>query len=213
MPAVLTGSDLVTTGIAASMNRPGGNVTGVSNLTVGLTGKILGLMHELVPTANVVGVITDPKFTTTVTEDARDAAAALGVQLVLLQAGSDSDIEGSFAIISERRIGAIHVAISPFFITRARLITALAMRYKLPAIYARRDFVEAGGLMSYGSDVAETYRILGNYAGRILKGEKAGDLPIQQPSKFELLLNLKTASALGLDVSPMLLAIADEVIQ
>ena len=212
---VVVGSDPVNLGLPGSFNRPGGNVTAVSNFVTELSGKILGLLHELVPGAKVVGVIADENVSdaTTVADDARNAAAALGVQLVPFKVGSDSEIESSFATMSERRIGAVHVATSPFFVTRAALIAGLAMRYKLPAIYARREFVETGGLMSYSSDVAEGYRIAGNYAGRILKGTKPADLPVARPTKFELVINLKTASAIGLDVPPKLLALADRVIE
>jgi putative ABC transport system substrate-binding protein len=206
------GSDPVRHGLVASFNRPGGTFTGVNSLDGELTGKILGLMHELLPRATTIGMILNRRGGS-VGRDAPEAAATTGMQVFLLDARSESEIENAFAMLNERRADAIHVAVSPFFVTRARLFATLAARYKVPAVYARREFAEAGGLMSYGYDVADTYRQMGSYAGRILRGEKAGDLPVFQPTKLELVINLKTAKALGLTIPETLLATADEVIQ
>ena len=146
-------------------------------------------------------------------DEAREPAATLGVQVLVFTAGTEGEIDAAFAAMNQQRAEALVVVTSPFFVTRAKLIASLAGRYRVPAIYARREFAEAGGLMSYGYDVADGYRLLGVYAGRILKGEKAGDLPVFQPTKFELVINLKTAKALGLTIPVTLLAIADEVIE
>jgi putative ABC transport system substrate-binding protein len=148
-----------------------------------------------------------------VKEQARAPAAALGVQLLFLLAGSEHEIEMAFAAMNEQRAEALLVVTSPFFVTQAKLIATLASRYRVPAIYARREFAEAGGLMSYGYDVADGYRIMGGYAGRILNGEKAGELPVFQPSKFELVINLKTAKALGFEIPVKVLALADAIIR
>jgi putative tryptophan/tyrosine transport system substrate-binding protein len=145
--------------------------------------------------------------------DAREAAAALGVQLLVLNATTEGEIDAAFAAVNQRRPDAMVVPTSPFFLTRAKQIAALAARYRVPAIYSRREYAAADGLMSYGYDVADSYRQIGNYAGRILKGEKPADLPVQQSTKFELVINNKTAKALGLTIPETLLATADEVIQ
>ena len=149
----------------------------------------------------------------TVVSDAREATATLGLQLIVLNADTDSEIDATFATLNQQRADAIVVATSPFFVTRAKQIAALVASHRLPAIYARREFAEAGGLMSYGYDVGDGYRQMGNYASRILKGDKAGDLPVFQPTKFELVINLRTAKALGLTLPDKLLALADEVIE
>jgi putative ABC transport system substrate-binding protein len=146
-------------------------------------------------------------------QDAREAAAKLGLELVVLGARSRAEIENGFAMLNERRAGAIHVVTSPFFLTQAKLFVDLAARYRIPAVYPRRLFVDAGGLMSYSFNVAESYRVLGNYTGLILKGRSPADLPVSLPTTFEFVINLKTARALGLTVPPTLLAVADEVIE
>jgi ABC-type uncharacterized transport system substrate-binding protein len=216
IPIVFNGvGDPVGFGLVSSFNRPGGNITGMFPLNP-LMGKHMELLHELVPDARRIAVLVTSQYSPAAQlakEEARAPAAALGVQLLFLLAGSEHDIEMAFAAMNEQRAEALLVVTSPFFVTRAKLIATLAGRYRVPAIYARREFAEAGGLMSYGYDVADGYRLLGGYAGRILNGEKAGDLPVFQPTKFELVINLKTAKALGIEVPPTLLVRADEVFE
>ena len=208
-----TGQDPVRAGLVVSFNRPGGNITGISTLVNLLTGKSLGLLHELVPNARMIALLNSALSLNTEVSDARAATATLGLQLIVLNADTNSEIDAAFATLNQQRADAMVVATSPFFVTRAKQIAALVASHRLPAIYARREFAEAGGLMSYGYDVGDGYRQMGNYAGRILKGDKAGDLPVFQPTKFELVINLKTAKALGLTVPQSLLARADEVIE
>jgi putative ABC transport system substrate-binding protein len=214
IPIVFNGSrDPVRSGLVASFNRPGGNITGIFPLNT-LMGKFMGLLHELVPDAKTIAVLGNdyqtPQF---IRDEARKPAATLGVQLLFLFANAEGEIDAAFAAMNQQRAEALVVTTSPFFVTRAKLIASLAARSRVPAIYPRREFAEAGGLMSYGYDVADGYRLLGGYAGRILKGEKAGDLPVFQPTKYELVINLKTAKALGFTIPETLLATADEVIQ
>ena len=209
------GPDPVRSGLVSSFNRPGGNITGMFPLNP-LMGKHMELLHELVPDAKRIAVLVTSQYSQAAQlakEEAREPAASLGVQLLFLMAGSEHEIEIAFAAMNQQRAEALVVVTSPFFVTRAKLIASLAGRYRVPAIYARREFAEAGGLMSYGYDVADGYRLLGVYAGRILKGDKPADLPVFQPTKFPLVINLKTAKALGLTVPPTLLAIANEVIE
>jgi putative ABC transport system substrate-binding protein len=219
IPIVLiTGVDPVRAGLVASMNRPGGNVTGLSALVSELSGKHLGLLHDLVPKAATIAVLTDPIPSqpgrdTIILRDVRDATAALGQKLLVLQASTADEIDAQFASLDRVPADAMLVTTSPFFVTRAGQIVALAARHRIPAIYARREFAEAGGLMSYGFNVAEGYRELGRYAGRILNGEKPADLPIIQPTKYEFVINLKAAKALGVAIPPGVFAIADEVIE
>jgi putative tryptophan/tyrosine transport system substrate-binding protein len=213
IPIVFNGTgDPVRAGLVSSFNRPGGNITGLFPLNL-LMGKHLTLLHELVPNAKTIAVLVPPQLTQTVKNEAREPTAKLGVQLLFLTAGFEGDIDAAFAAMNQQRAEALVVVTSPLFITRAKLLASLADRYRVPAIYARREYAEAGGLMSYGYDVADGYRLLGGYAGRILKGEKAGDLPVFQPTKFELVINMKTAKVLGLTIPETLLATADEVIQ
>jgi putative ABC transport system substrate-binding protein len=207
------GNDPVRTGLAASMNRPGGNMTGITTLVSLLTGKHVGLLHELVPNAKTIAVLLTPSATGNQQRDAAEATATLGLQLRVLSAATDSEIEAAFATLDRQPVDAMVVATSPFFVTRAKEIAALAASHRLPAIYARREYAEAGGLMSYGYDVGDGYRHMGLYAGRILKGDKPADLPVFQPTKFEFVINLKTAKALGLDIPAKLLALSDEVIE
>jgi putative ABC transport system substrate-binding protein len=212
------GVDPVRLGLVASMNRPGGNVTGVVTLVGELSGKRLGLLHDLVPKAATIAVLFDPSQASDdrdriQLQDARNAAAALGQKLLVLEASTADEINAQFARLNQEPAAAMSVATSGVFFTRAGQIAALAARHRIPAIYARRDFAEAGGLMSYGSSIAEDYRELGRYAGRILNGEKPADLPVIQPTKFELVINLKAAKALGLTIPPGVYAIADEVIE
>jgi putative ABC transport system substrate-binding protein len=215
IPIVFNGpGDPDRSGLVSSYNRPGGNITGI--ISFNLQGKRMGLLHELVPDAKAIAVLVSSQYRPAAQlakEEAREPAAALGVQLLFLMAGSEHEIEIAFAAMNQQRAEALLVVTSPFFVTRAKLIASLAGRYRVPAIYARREFADAGGLISYGSNFADVYRQMGNNAGRILKGEKAGDLPVFQPTKFELVINLKTAKALGLTIPETLLATADEVIQ
>jgi putative ABC transport system substrate-binding protein len=209
------GSDPVQAGIVDSMNRPGGNVTGIATLVGELTSKNFGLLHELVPRAGAIVLLqsNDVAGGRQVQIDAIEAAARLGLQLRVLDASTDGEIEAVFASLNHQPIEAMVVATSPFFMTRTQLIASLVARHRVPTIYARREYAEAGGLISYGYDVADGYRQMGNYAGRILKGDKAADLPVVQPTKYDLVINLKTAKALGLTVPSTLLARADEVIE
>jgi putative ABC transport system substrate-binding protein len=208
-------SSPVELGWVASLNRPGGNMTGVNQMVQELVTKQLGLLHELVPQAQVIAMLVDPNFSRTesLMSDAQTAVRALGRNLQALTAGSDRDIDTAFAALAQQGGGALFITPTPFFYNRRDRIIALAARHAIPTLYVRHEFAAAGGLMSYGTSLADTYRQVGIYAGRILKGEKPADLPIVQPTKFELVINLKTAKTLGLDIPPMLLARADEVIE
>jgi putative tryptophan/tyrosine transport system substrate-binding protein len=210
IPIVFNGGDPVSSGLVSSYNRPGGNMTGIVPLGAALTGKDMSLLRELAPNAKTIALLSN---NVNVEVEAREAAATLGLQLLVLTAGTEGEVDAAFAALNQQQVDAMLVATSPFFVTRAKQIAALAARYGVPAIYPRREFAEAGGLMSYGYDVADGYRQMGNYAGRILKGEKAGDLPVFQPTKFELVINLKTAKALGFEIPVKVLALADEVIE
>jgi putative tryptophan/tyrosine transport system substrate-binding protein len=206
--------DPVKAGLVTSLNRPGGNMTGVSLLTGALEGK-LELLHELVPGAAVIAVLLNPNFMEAGTQSriVDTAARTLNRQIQILNVSNDRDIDVAFTGMDQQRAGALLVASDPFFFIRREQLVALAARHAVPTIYFVREFVMAGGLMSYGTNFADLYRQLGVYAGRILKGEKPADLPIVQPTKFELVINLKTAKALGLEVPQSLLARADEVIE
>jgi putative ABC transport system substrate-binding protein len=205
------GGDPVRLGLVASMNRPGGNVTGINTFTGVLSGKQLGLLHEVVPKAATIAALFGGGGIPL--GDTRDATAALGQKLLVLNARTVEEIDVQFASLDQKPADAMLVITSPFFLTRAEQITALAAHHRIPAIYVRREFAEAGGLMSYGFNVADGYRELGRYAGRILNGEKPADLPIIQATKFEFVINLKAAKALGLTIPPGVYAIADEVIE
>jgi len=208
-----TGGDPVRDGLVANRNRPGGNVTGVSFISHELAAKQLGLLRELRPGAARIAVLVDPKFPTTerFVSEVRTAASAVGLQLIVLEVSSDREIETAFVTLVQRGAGALHVG-GGMLSQRERII-ALAARHRIPAIYVLRDFVEAGGLMSYASSIPDTYRQAGIYAARILKGEKPGDLPVLLPTKFELVINAQTARMLGLNVPDKLLVAADEVIE
>jgi putative tryptophan/tyrosine transport system substrate-binding protein len=209
------GADPIKLGLAASYNRPGGNASGVSMFTSALEAKRLGLLHELVPAVATVGVLANPNYAMAEGQvrDAQDAARAMGLQIHVLLAGTDDEIEVAFGTIREQRIGALLQAADPFLDTRRERLLALMARHSVPTIHHFREFPVAGGLMSYGIDILDVYRQIGIYAGRVLKGEKPADLPVIQPTKFELVINLKTAKALGLQVPDKLLALADEVIE
>jgi putative ABC transport system substrate-binding protein len=216
IPIVFTASsDPIKLGLVASLSRPGGNMTGSAMLTAELDAKRLELLRELVPTARVIGALVNPGRTDAEAQsrDAQEAGRALGLQVIILSASSERNIDTAFASLAGQGIGALLVGADPFFHSRRVQLVALAARHAVPAMYMSRDFAAAGGLMSYGASIADGYRQAGIYAGQILKGAKPADLPIVQPTKFEFMINLKTAKALGLDVPPMLLARADEVIE
>jgi putative tryptophan/tyrosine transport system substrate-binding protein len=211
----VAGVDPVASGLVASLNRPGGNATGIVNLGALLAPKRLQLLREVIPDAAAFGVLADPGASGTqfLIPDLQAAARTLGRQLVVAYAGTESDLETAFASFSQQRVGAVLISNANFFNRRTGQLAALATRHGLPAIFPFPEQALAGGLMSYGSSVSDTGHQLGIYTGRILKGEKPADLPVQQPTKFELVINLKTAKALGLTIPETLLATADEVIQ
>jgi putative ABC transport system substrate-binding protein len=209
------GGDPVQAGLVASLNRPGSNVTGVSFFGTLVSSKGLGLLHELVPHAEVVALLTNPKQVESarIISDTREAARTLRWQLLVLNASSPSEIDAAFAALRQQRAGALFVGGDPFFSSRRQQIVTLTARDAIPAMYANREFVEEGGLMSYGNDTTDVYRRAGLHVARVLKGERPADLPIDQATKFELVINLKTARGMGLTLPPTLLARADEVIE
>jgi putative ABC transport system substrate-binding protein len=211
----VTGGDPVRLGLVASLNRPGGNVTGVSFMSVELTAKQLGLLRELRTGAAPIAVLVDPKWPLTkpFISELRAAALAVGQELIVLDVSSDGEIETAFTTLVQRRAGALIWGPGAGLSPHRERVVALTARHRIPAMYVLRDYVAAGGLMSYGTSLNEANRQAGIYAGRILKGEKPGDLPVMLPTKFELVINLKTAKELGLDIPPGVLAIADEVIE
>jgi putative ABC transport system substrate-binding protein len=210
-----TGADPVRAGFVASLNRPRGNLTGVTSLGADLGPKRLGLLHELVPTDTVIAVLVDQNFPDGVSQltGVQEAARSLNRQIIVLNARTAGDIDTAFTTLVKQRAGALSSLGGNFFNTRNEQIVTLAARYAIPAIYDRREFPAAGGLMSYGPDRMAVTRQAGLYVARILKGEKLGDLPVQQPTKFEFIVNLRTARALKLDIPPGILALADEVIE
>jgi putative ABC transport system substrate-binding protein len=211
----LSGGDPITFGLVASFNRPGGNITGVSLFNVALVPKQLKLISELVPKTDVIAALVNPDNPNTETEEREleAAARALRLQIQVLRASAEKDFDPAFAAIVQQRAGAIIVSYDAFFSSRHNQLVALAARHAVPAVYHWREFVESGGLMSYGTSLTDAYRQVGIYTGKILKGEKPADLPVVQPTKFELVINLKTAKALGLTVPQSLLVAADEVIE
>jgi putative tryptophan/tyrosine transport system substrate-binding protein len=217
IPIVFTaGFDPVKVGLVASLNHPGGNITGVSILDVELGPKRLELLHQLVPTANIIAVLinpTDPIRAETILRDLQAAADTLGLQLHVLHASTDRDFDAVFASLVQLGAGGLVIGGEPFFNSRSGQLGALTIRHAVPTIYQLRAFAAAGGLMSYGASLTDAYRLSGVYSGRILKGEKPGDLPIQRATKVELIINLKTAKALGLSIPLDLLGRADEVIE
>jgi putative tryptophan/tyrosine transport system substrate-binding protein len=210
------GVDPVASGLVASLARPGGNLTGVTSLNIELMSKRLELLRELMPSATIFALLvnpTSPLITDAVSRDLRSAAHALGLQLHILHASTERGLDTAFATLVQLRAGALVIAPDAFFINRSDQLAALTVRHAMPAITQYREFAAAGGLMTYGGSYTEPARLLGGYTGRILKGAKLADLPVQQITKVELVINLKTAKALGLTVPPMLLARADEVIE
>jgi ABC-type uncharacterized transport system substrate-binding protein len=210
-----SGGDPVEMGLVPSFNRPDGNLTGVTFLTAGLGAKRLGLLRELVPGAEVVGLLVNSNTSVGQVQirDVQEAARALGQKLVVLDGGNDAKIEAAFAALSPQHVNALLVGADPFFDTRRERLIALASQHQLPAIYQFREYALAGGLMSYGTSITEMYRLVGLYVGRVLKGEKPADLPVIQVTKFELVINLKTARTLGVKISDNLLSLADETIE
>jgi ABC-type uncharacterized transport system substrate-binding protein len=210
-----TALDPVEAGLVASLNRPGGNVTGVSNLVVVLAAKQFELLRELVPNPGVIGVLVNPTdvLSKYITRDVQAAARALGQQIHILNASTEGEIDGAFATLAQLRGGAVIIGADPLFLSQRNQIVALAARHTIPAMYFLREFTAAGGLLSYGTNLPDSYRQIGIYAGRILKGEKPADLPVVQPTKFELVINLKTAKALGLTVPLIMQMTANEVIE
>ena len=216
IPIVFTvGVDPVEVGLVAALSRPGGNLTGVTGLGVELGPKRLELLHELIPRATVIAALLNPSTTAAETQsrDLQASARTLGLDLHVLNAGGERDFDAVFANLMQLRAGGLVISNDPFFISRSEQLAALALRHAVPTIYQFRAFAAAGGLMSYGSNLTDLYRLAGVYTGRVLKGEKPADLPVQQSTKVELIINLKTARALGLTVPISLLGRADEVIE
>jgi putative ABC transport system substrate-binding protein len=210
-----TAADPVALGLVASLNRPDGNITGVANLGVELVQKQLETLHQMVPTAIIVAGLVNPTFPASESQsrDLREAARKLGLQLHVLNASTEGDLDTAFARMVQLRAAALVVGPDSFFLSHRHQIGELATRHAIPAIYYSRDFAAAGGLMSYGVSIRDSYRQVGVYVGRILKGEQPSNLPVQESTKFELVINLKTAKALNLEISRDLLLIADEVIE
>jgi putative ABC transport system substrate-binding protein len=209
-----TGLDPVAAGLVSSINRPGGNITGVTFLTEASTLKRLSLMRDLVPTANVIGLLVNPaEATDTLTNELETTTRSLGLTLHVVHASSERELDDALAALAQQKVNVLLVNTGPFFRTRTEQLVGLAARYAIPAIYSGRDYAVAGGLMSYAPSITDAYRQEGVYAGKILKGEKPGDLPVMQSTKFEFVINFKAARALGLTPPSGLLSIADEVIE
>jgi putative tryptophan/tyrosine transport system substrate-binding protein len=214
--AFYVAADPVKVGLVASLNRPGGNLTGVTSLSAELGTKRLELLHEVVPTATIIAALlnpTSPILSETLSRNLQIAARTLALQLHLVHASTEGEFESAIASLLQARAGGLVIGTDAFFTAHSEQLAALTVRYAIPTIYQYRPFATAGGFMSYGGDIADAYRQTGTYSGRILKGERPADLPVQQSTKAELIINLKTAKALGLDVPPSLLARADEVIE
>ena len=212
----MVGVDPVEVGLVASLNRPGGNITGVSNLNEEMGQKWLEVVHELAPAASIVALLVNPanpQVAQRYTREVRAAAQARGVQFHVLHASTDRELDSAFATLAQLRAGALVVGPDLFFTTRIERLAALTVRQGIPTIYPYREFVEPGGLVSYGADLSYMYRQAGAYSARILKGEKPADLPVQRATKVEFIINLRTAKALGLEIPAPLLARADEVIE
>jgi putative tryptophan/tyrosine transport system substrate-binding protein len=211
----ITAADPVRTGLVTSLSRPEANVTGISMIGSALEAKRLELLHELVPQASIIGVLINPKYPAAKiqTQEVQEATARLGVRVVLLNASNEQEVDAAFAAFVEQKAGALLACNDPFFGSYREKLAAIALRHKLPAMSFRREFAEVGGLLSYGAVFEEGYRQAGVYAGRILKGAKTTDLPVMQPTKFEMVVNLKTAKALGLAISESFLLRADEIIE
>jgi putative tryptophan/tyrosine transport system substrate-binding protein len=205
--------DPVASGLVASLNRPGGNTTGVFNFNPTLEAKRLGLLHELVPQATTIGVLVNPNYPPAASQlkGVEEAARTIGLGILAMRASNDGEIEAAFESAIQQSIRILAVTSDPFFNTRSEKLVALAARHAVPTVYPFREYVAAGGLMSYGVDLSEMYRQVGIYAGQVIKGVKPADLPIMQPIKFELVINVKTAKTLGLTIPSTLLASADEV--
>ena len=210
-----SGSDPVASGLVASINRPGGNITGVNVLTNQMETKRLGLLHELVPQAKLVGVLTNPKIPSSARQisEIEKAAREIGKDVIVANISNDAEMADAFASMPGKNLHALLVTADPYFDTRRQQIIAFAAQQKLPAMYQFREYAAAGGLVSYGINLIEGYRHFGIYAAKILKGEKPGDLPVQQVDRFELVINLKTAKAIGFEFPPTFSARADEVIE
>jgi putative tryptophan/tyrosine transport system substrate-binding protein len=214
IPVVCTlGGDAVKAGLVTQLNRPGGNITGVTIIGAEMGPKRLELTHQLVPTASAVAVLINPKYSPGLAEarDMEAAAHSLGLQITVLEASSESEIDSAFAVLAQHKADPLIINTDPFLLGQRQQIVQLAARHNVPAVYFLREFVDAGGLMSYGPSVANSYRQAGIYVGRVLKGENVGELPVVQPTKFDLVINLRTASALGLEIPTNLLVRADEV--
>ena len=216
IPIVFTsGADPVEIGLVSSLNRPGGNITGVTFISAALGSKRIELLRDLVPRASGIAVLSNPNSPIAARQlrEVQEAARAVGEHITILNASDIQEIDAAFEMLGQIRSSALLVGADPFFFSRREQFAALTARYAIPALFEDRDFTVAGGLMSYGASVSDAVRLVGVYTGRILKGEMPGDLPVMQPTKFELVINLKTAKALGLTVPETLLATADEVIQ
>jgi len=212
---IVIGEDPVKFGLVASLNRPGGNISGMSTFNAVLGSKRLELLHELVPTVATIGLLVNPNYPSAELEigETEVAAHAVGRNLIILKASTASEIDAAFASLVQQRVGALVVTGDPLFVSQRDKVVTLAARHAVPTIYVQREFAVAGGLIGYGTNLTDAYRQVGIYAGRILKGEKVADLPVVQPTKFELVINLKTANALGVNIPDKVLALADDVIE
>ena len=211
----VSGADPVSIGLVARLNRPGGNITGVVFTVVALAAKLIGMLNELVPKASVIAVLRDPNGPDVEGEsrDLEEAGRAIGRQILMVNAANEREFHAAFAKVVQAGAGGLLIGASPFLLSQRRQLVALASRHALPTMYNQREFVEVGGLISYGPSQSDAFRRAGVYVGRILKGEQPGDLPVELGTKFELVINLATAKAFGLEIPPNLLALADEVIE